>query len=108
MPGLSKVPGCKKADGFANKVMNMIDTKNIDELLSAGKWTQFLESLPIGSTDWDITDYKDLVKLRVTASGLTKTGTRSYSIKESKNRDLRIYVEVSWKKKETPIQNSAL
>ena len=72
---------------------------NSAELLSAGRWTHFLESLPIGVTDWEVENYKDLVKIRVTASMLAKGGDRSYSIKTSKKSDNRIYVEVSWKKK---------
>lgn len=85
-----------------------INTSN--ELLSAGRWTQFLESLPLGITDWMLDNYKDLLKIRVTASMLT-TGERSkraYSVKVSKDNDLKVYIEVSGKKNKTTFQDKEL
>lgn len=87
--------------------MIMIEN-NSAELLSAGKWTQFLESLAVGLTDWTLDNYKDLLSLRVTASILNKRVSclRAYSIKVSKENDLKIYIEVS--KKKPTFQDSTL
>lgn len=78
-------------------IMKGYDIKTSTELLAAGKWTKFLKSLPFGLTDWEVKNYKDVMKLRVTASGLTNNGDRTYSIKFINNSDTRIIVEVRGK-----------
>lgn len=71
------------------------------ELLTAGRWTQFLESLSVGITDWVVGSYKDIMNLRVTASGLNSKPDekRRYSIKTAKDNDLKIYVSVERKER---------
>ena len=71
------------------------------ELLTAGRWTQFLESLSVGITDWVVGSYKDIMNLRVTASGLNNKPDekRRYSIKTAKDNDLKIYVSVERKER---------
>lgn len=78
-------------------IMKGYDIKTSTGLLAAGKWTKFLKSLPYGLTDWEVGNYKDVMKLRVTASGLTNNGDRTYSIKFINNSDTRIIVEVRGK-----------
>ena len=70
------------------------------ELLDAGRWTQFLESLSVGITDWVVGSYKDIMNLRVIASGLNNKPEekRRYSIKTAKDNDLKIYVSVERKR----------
>ena len=67
------------------------------ELLAARKWTDFLHSLSVGTTTWRITDYRDFISLRTTASMLTKKEKpgRIYSIKQDggDNTIFRITVE---------------
>ncbi len=74
--------------------MKGYDIKTSTELFSAGKWTNFLKSLPFGLTDWEVKNYKDAMKLRVIANRLTD---RTYSIKFINNSDTRIIIEVRGK-----------
>lgn len=74
--------------------MKEYDIKTSTELFSAGKWTNFLKSLPFGLTDWEVKNYKDAMKLRVIANRLTD---RTYSIKFINNSDTRIIIEVRGK-----------
>ena len=69
------------------------------ELLAKRSWTRFLESLPIGELTWRISDYRDFISLRTTASILSNRegAVRTYSIYESKE-DRTIY-NISVKKK---------
>ena len=57
------------------------------ELLAARKWTDFLHSLSTGTTAWRITDYRDFISLRTTASILTgkEKPERTYSIIQDKD-----------------------
>lgn len=62
------------------------------ELLDARKWTDFLHSLSQGETVWRITEYRDFISLRTTASILTgreKPG-RTYSIIQDRD-DRTVY-----------------
>lgn len=67
------------------------------ELLAARKWTDFLHSLSVGTTAWRITEYRDFISLRTTASILTgkEKPERTYSIIQDKgdNTVFRITVE---------------
>lgn len=74
--------------------MKEYDIKTSNEWFSAGKWTNFLKSLPFGLTDWEVKNYKDAMKLRVIANRLTD---RTYSIKFINNSDTRIIIEVRGK-----------
>lgn len=71
------------------------------ELLKAGRWTQFLESLPLGITDWVLGSYKEIMNLRVTATGLNKKTERDkrISIMTAKDNELKIYISVERKGK---------
>lgn len=73
------------------------------ELFDAGRWTEFLSSLGVGMTDWVVVDYRDISKIRVTATILSKEDGRGYSIKVAKENGLHIYIEVTKKKKTTII-----
>ena len=77
-------------------------TPTTGELLKAGRWTQFLESLAFGITDWEVGSYKEIMNLRVTATGLNKrTDTkRRYSIKTAKDNELKIYISVDRKREQ--------
>lgn len=74
-------------------------TLTTKELLAEGKWKQFLESLSYGIADFVVEDYKDIMNLRVTATGLNKNPEekRKYSIMTAKDNGLKIYVSVSKK-----------
>lgn len=67
------------------------------ELLAARKWTDFLHSLSVGTTAWRITEYRDFISLRTTASILTgrEKPERTYSIIQDRddNTVFRITVE---------------
>lgn len=83
-------------DSLKSLLMEEKRTPTTGELLSAGRWTQFLESLAFGITDWVVGSYKEIMNLRVTATGLNKRpdGKRRYSIKTAKDNDLKIYISV--------------
>lgn len=63
------------------------------ELLAARKWTRFLKQIPIGRSDWRITDYRDFVSLRTIAAmlGAKEDCDRTFSINQSKD-DSTIYI----------------
>lgn len=77
--------------------MKEYDIKTSNEWFSAGKWTNFLKSLPFGLTDWEVKNYKDAMKLRVIANRLTD---RTYSIKYLYNSNTHIIIEVHRKRVE--------
>ena len=70
------------------------------ELLTAGKWTEFLKSLPLGVTDWVVDGYNRFNNLRVTATLLNKDMgyERKFSINVSPQDDMKIYIKVERKK----------
>ena len=71
-----------------------------EELFAAGKWRQFLESLTAGTEDWTFPNYKDIMNVRVVASRLNHRADfpRKYRIRSSKKDDLKVFIEVSYKK----------
>ena len=89
-------------DSLKSLLMEEKRTPTTGELLSAGRWTQFLESLSFGITDWVVGSYKEIMNLRVTATGLNKKSEekRKYSIKTAKDNELKIYISVERKKEQ--------
>lgn len=69
------------------------------ELLAERKWTEFLKSIPIGLSDWNIADYRDFVSLRTVASmmGNKEDYDRTFSIKQSKREKTVYIIEVKLK-----------
>ena len=69
------------------------------ELLAERKWTDFLKKIPVGSSDWRITDYRDFVSLRSVASMMGKKAEcdRTFSIKQSKEDETIYIIEVTLK-----------
>lgn len=63
------------------------------ELLADRKWTEFLKRIPVGKSDWRISDYRDFVSLRTIASmmGSKSECDRTFSIKQS-DKDKTIYI----------------
>lgn len=69
------------------------------ELLAERKWTEFLKKIPVGLSDWRISDYRDFVSLRSVASmmGKKKSCDRTFSINQSKEDDTIYIIEVKLK-----------
>lgn len=69
------------------------------ELLAERKWTEFLKKIPVGKSDWRITDYRDFVSLRSVASMMGKKGScdRTFSINQSKDDETIYIIEVTLK-----------
>lgn len=63
------------------------------ELLAERKWTEFLKRIPVGKSDWRISDYRDFVSLRSVASmmGSKAECDRTFSIRQS-DADKTIYI----------------
>lgn len=63
------------------------------ELLAERKWTEFLKRIPVGKSDWRISDYRDFVSLRSVASmmGSKAEYDRTFSIRQS-DADKTIYI----------------
>ena len=67
------------------------------ELLAERKWTDFLKRIPVGKSDWRISNYRDFISLRTVASILTKNTERTYSLLQDK-ADKTVYnIEVTLK-----------
>lgn len=66
------------------------------ELLSARKWTDFLHSLSFGTTAWRITEYRDFISLRTTASILTgrEKPDRTYSIIQDRGDNTVFHITI--------------
>lgn len=69
------------------------------ELLAARKWTRFLKQIPIGRSDWRITDYRDFVSLRTIAAmlGGKNDCDRTFSITQRKDDSTVYIIEVKEK-----------
>ena len=70
--------------------------KELEELFSNGKWTEFLNGLP--SNYGGIFQFKtagQIMTLRVIASQQTQKGARKYSIKGIDYEKMTAYIEVS-------------
>lgn len=69
------------------------------ELLAERKWTEFLKKIPVGFSDWRISDYRDFVSLRSIASmmGKKESCDRTFSIYQSKEDDTIYIIEVKLK-----------
>ncbi len=76
---------------------NTTDMENtyLNELLSAGRWAEFLNALPFGKTDWTVPGPKALMNIRATAVRIAKRGERKFSIAASAYNELKIYIDVS-------------
>ena len=73
--------------------------KTSAELLAERKWTEFLKKIPVGKSDWSITDYRDFVSLRSVASMMGKKDScdRTFSIKQSDDAETIYIIEVKLK-----------
>lgn len=72
------------------------------ELLQARKWTDFLQSLSFGTTAWRITEYRDFISLRTTASILTgrEKPERTYSIIQDRGDNTVFHITVEKERKD--------
>ena len=70
------------------------------EHLDARKWTRFLMSLPFGTEEWEIPEYRDFISIRTTASIISSNtdSDRSFSINQSGKDNKRFLITVERKK----------